>query len=178
MPYYNNIITCKTTDGKEATILPQSLFLVFENEMYNIIPHWSVPMSMLVMYANDKFSFVIDLTYKNTILETGEMCRTIQSFSVDIVRNGKLHFFSFQGTCYVDYRGRGVDIRRMMGYTHLLDIHDNRMMHWKCVQRFLRDVVCKRKNKKRLAVAMAWHDRLGEMSILRVLDIDLFARYI
>lgn len=176
MPKFNVVIKCKTRDNQDAAILPQSCFLVYKGEVYNIISHWDYCIRNMVDIFNYGYKFVIRFTFKDTLFINGTISKTIDSFNVNIRHPVYPHEFAFKGTCYLDYGGRAGEAHRMLGYTHMGGIHDNRMFHWVCIMRFLRKQVFSRLVKRRVAVAMGMHCRLGERSILRVLDDDLLTR--
>lgn len=174
------LIQCVSEDGKLATILPQAQYLLYENELYNVKPHWTMRFDKLVRLAQLQHEFIIKPHYKETITSDGERIKTMRMFWLDIKRNGVLIDPLFQGICLPNYQGtkNKFDIELMLQYKYDLEYYDNRVVNWKCIQRFLRKCMEKRKAEIRLALAMALHSHLGQNSVLNQLSIDLLLKFI
>jgi hypothetical protein len=177
MPRFGVMIQCTTDDGKIAMLLPQSQYLVYNNEMYSAEAYWALSFSTLVAFAKQDYTFTINLYYKNTITNNDEKIQTVRSFTLNIFKDGVELNRLFYGSCRPNFRGHPQDIYMILKYKHSLEFYDNRIVHWQCIQGFLRQQLKRWKTKRRLALAMALHERLGQHSLLNTIPPELFSRF-
>ena len=167
MPPMNCVIPCISPNGEIASLLPQSEKLLYHGKMLNILDSTNFGLRKLVHLYKTGFSFriIIDSEMQTSMNEL-----SFRLILYDCKYNPYKSYF--HGMCYKDaiYDAIPGVNRWFMIY------HDDRTWRWKCIQRFFYTILLKKKIKRRLALAMALHSRLGECSTINHFPMELLAK--
>lgn len=174
MPHYNTIIKCFTDNGKAVSILPQSELMLFEGRMFNVNDAEDFGFNRLVRLYKRDYEFHVTVYPQQVLSFDGMSLITERCVKIVMYKYGQKYRHTFLGVCFRDC------VHNPMSWysSHYIIYYDNRTWKWKYIQKFLRTQLERWKAGRRLALAMAFHKRLGSQSMLNCMPLDLMVKFI
>jgi len=170
MPAFSQIIHCVSTTAYPVVILPQSEKLLYRGRMYNLDMPETWVTDDLVRRVNNGYTITTTMSMRNPYRALNMY--TERKVTLSFMKNGVSPYVNLTIMCPRDCCVPAWLKKRHNAQGYYV-CYDDRQWKWKCIQRFLRNCLWKKRESTRLTLACGLHSRLGESCWLSQLPLDL-----